>query len=255
MTLTVTDNRGDTATTTRTVTAVAPNVAPLARFTAAADDLAVALDAASSVDSDGTHHLATPGTTATARRPPGRRRATCTPRAGTYPVTLTVTDDRGGRSHHDPHRHRRSPPTCLPTAGFTAAVDDLALRLDASSSTDSDGTLVGYAWTFGDGATGTGRTATHTYAAAGQYPVTLTVTDDRGGVATTTRTVTAIAPNVLPTARFAPTVDDLTVALDGSASSDPDGTLRTLRWDLGDGTVLDRRPPRSTPTRRPAPTR
>src|SRR5436309_13321163 len=44
----------------------------------------------------------------------------------------------------------------------------------------SSGTIASYAWTFGDGATATGAMPTHAYASAGQYPVTLTVTDNLG---------------------------------------------------------------------------
>lgn len=55
------------------------------------------------------------------------------------------------------------------------------------------GTSVQYAWQFGDGATGAGQTATHTYTAPGAYTVTLTVTTtaNQQGSATTTATITA----------------------------------------------------------------
>ena len=46
----------------------------------------------------------------------------------------------------------------------------------------------------GDGQTGTGETASHTYAAAGSYPVTVTVTDDDGATATATASVTVSVP-------------------------------------------------------------
>lgn len=244
VTLTVTDSRGATATTARTVTAVAPNLAPVARSTTEVRDLDLTLDASASTDTDGTitavHWDHGDGTTSTGTT---SRHTYAAP--GLYPVTLTVTDDRGGRSTVT-RTVTAVAPNVLPTAAFAAATDDLGLAVDASSSTDSDGTITSHHWAFGDGAVATGRTATHTYAAPGQYTVTLTVTDDRGGSATTTRTVTAIAPNVLPTARFTPTAQDLTVALDASASSDPDGTVRSLRWDLGDGTVITGWTPRHT---------
>ena len=55
------------------------------------------------------------------------------------------------------------------------------MTFDAGGSSDGDGSVAGYAWDFGDGQTSsTGPTVTHAYAAAGTYPVTLTVTDDDG---------------------------------------------------------------------------
>lgn len=125
-------------------------------------------------------------------------------------------------------------PNVPPVAAFTAAGDDLELAVDASASTDPDGSLVDYAWTFGDGASGTGATASHTYDDAGTYDVTLTVTDDRGGSHATTQQVTVTA-NEPPVASFTASATHLTVAVDGQASSDPDGTLASHAWSFGDG--------------------
>lgn len=86
------------------------------------------------------------------------------------------------------------PPNTPPTAAFTSSATDLAVAVDAAGSTDPDGTITSYGWAFGDGGTATGRTAGHTYAAAGTYPVTLTVTDDDGATATRTTSVTVTAP-------------------------------------------------------------
>ncbi|PRY49342.1 PKD domain-containing protein [Geodermatophilus tzadiensis] len=77
-----------------------------------------------------------------------------------------------------------------PTAAVDVAVSDLTATVNGTSSADVDGTVAGYAWEFGDGVTGTGPTASHTYAAAGTYTVRLTVTDDDGATGTTTRVVT-----------------------------------------------------------------
>ena len=124
-----------------------------------------------------------------------------------------------------------------PTPSFTSSTNGLTADVDASASSDSDGTVAGYAWTFGDGGSATTRTAQHTYAGTGTYPVTLTVTDDRGAVASLTRSVSVTATNRAPTAAFSSVATDLSVALDGSSSTDLDGTVVGWSWVFGDGTT------------------
>ncbi|WP_231486516.1 PKD domain-containing protein [Candidatus Blastococcus massiliensis] len=127
----------------------------------------------------------------------------------------------------------------LPTAAFTSTVADLEASFDGRGSTDEDGSIASYAWDFGDGSTGTGATAQHVYAAAGTYPVTLTVTDDDGATAQVSApvTVTDPPPNAAPTAAFSAATSGLTVSVDGTASADTDGTVASHEWDFGDGST------------------
>jgi hypothetical protein len=71
-----------------------------------------------------------------------------------------------------------------PVAAFMASVAPAgsASSFDGSTSSDSDGTVVRYDWSFGDGASAldAGPTPTHTYRAPGPYTVTLKVTDNAG---------------------------------------------------------------------------
>lgn len=87
-----------------------------------------------------------------------------------------------------------STPNAAPTATFGSACVGLSCSFDASGSADLDGTIAAYAWSFGDGATGATATPNHTYASAGSYPVTLTVTDNGGATGSTTSTVTVTNP-------------------------------------------------------------
>jgi PKD repeat protein len=84
-----------------------------------------------------------------------------------------------------------------PTASFTATPISgqapLTVAFDASASSDPDGSIASYGWNFGDGTSGTGVTASRTYAAAGTFTVLLTVTDNSGGTASTTRSLTVSA--------------------------------------------------------------
>lgn len=102
--------------------------------------------------------------------------------SGDYTVQLTVTTDNG--------REKSCQKTVTvydagtpPVAAFSAA-PEIVLAGDEVTftdlSTDEDGTVVGWVWEFGDGATSAEQHPKHTYPAKGAYKVTLTVTDDAG---------------------------------------------------------------------------
>jgi uncharacterized delta-60 repeat protein len=84
-----------------------------------------------------------------------------------------------------------------PTASFTATPSPVdvgsAVAFDGNASADPDGTIVSHEWDFGDGSTGTGATASHSYATAGTYNARLTVRDGYGLTASTTRAITVKA--------------------------------------------------------------
>lgn len=82
----------------------------------------------------------------------------------------------------------------LPEAVFTATCGGLTCAFDANGSRDPDGSVTSYDWTFGDGSTGSGAAIDHTYSGAGNYTVTLTVTDNAGASTPTSQTVNVAAP-------------------------------------------------------------
>lgn len=85
-------------------------------------------------------------------------------------------------------------PNVPPTADFTTEIDGLSVLVDGEPSRDPDGQVKTYRWDFGDGTTASNNVSAHTYATAGSYPVTLTVTDWQGASSSTTRSVTVSAP-------------------------------------------------------------
>lgn len=116
------------------------------------------------------------------------------PSAGTYTVTLTVTDNEGATGSTSQNVAVGQPPANQPpVASFTASCAAFWIfhwcNFDGSGSSDPDGTIASYSWDFGDGTTGTGASGTHFYSSAGSRTVTLTVTDNGGATDTETKTV------------------------------------------------------------------
>ncbi len=86
-----------------------------------------------------------------------------------------------------------SPPIADAGPDKTAVVFS-TVSFDGSGSYDPDGTIVAYAWDYGDGGVGSGVTTTHSYNTVGPYTVTLTVTDNDGLTGTDTAQVTILTP-------------------------------------------------------------
>jgi PKD repeat protein len=156
---------------------------------------------------------------------------------GSYRATLTVEDGSG--------------------AACSVAVDSVNINLNRAPvavagqpvkscsggpvTFDGTGSTEGlnYTWDFGDGSTGTGKVATHTYAKGGNYKATLTVDDGKGTPCSTASASVPVTINSSPTVSVddaQPTCVGKTVALAASAS-DPDGDAVKLTWDFGDGTT------------------
>jgi PKD repeat protein len=113
------------------------------------------------------------------------------------------------------------------------------------TSRDSDGRVVGWSWTFGDGGTSGEQNPSHTFSAAGTYTVTLTATDDDGAADASTASVRVDAPppdNQPPTAAFDAECDELECDFDND-SDDPDGRITNQAWDFGDGGTSSERNP------------
>ena len=126
-----------------------------------------------------------------------------------------------------------------PTASFTApanAVTGVPLRFDGTGSTDpsQDQTsaaynganwsiapgIASYAWDWGDSTPGsTGATPSHSYASAGSYQVSLTVTDDLGFTSTVTKQV-SVSPPETPAVTTTPAtgISDQTATLNGQVN-------------------------------------
>ena len=115
---------------------------------------------------------------------------------GSYTVTVTVSDGTESASRSQTVIVRTKP-TANANGPYTST-EGASIDLTAAGSADPDGSIQSYAWDFGDGTTGSGAVASHTYAQDGAYSVTLTVTDNDGltGVASTNVVVSNVAPQI-----------------------------------------------------------
>ena len=161
--------------------------------------------------------------------------------AGSFTATLTVTDDSGRTGAADVTvRVVPRPPVAVASATPTSGDAPLPVAFTAAGSSDLDGSIVAYAWDFGDGTSATGAAVTHTYPAGGAYTATLTVTDNDGLTGSAALTISARAFNQFPAAVASATpstgVAPLVVTFTAAGSSDLDGSIVAYAWDFGDGT-------------------
>jgi PKD repeat protein len=125
------------------------------------------------------------------------------------------------------------PPNQPPTASFNDSCTDLGCNF-TDTSTDSDGSVVGWSWNFGDGNGSAAQNPNHTYASGGSYTVSLTVTDDGGETDQASTLVSVTPPNQPPSASFNDNCTDLGCNFTDT-STDGDGTIVSWSWDFGDG--------------------
>ena len=162
-------------------------------------------------------------------------------KSGTLTVTLTVTDDLGGRATVAKQVLVRNHP---PVASFEWSPVNPHARVPVtftSLSTDRDGRILSWAWDFDGkpGADATGPTAAHTFRSPGPHPVTLTVTDDGGATDVVTTVVNAI--NTPPVASFDWDADPLPTVQEPvrffNRATDTDGVVVLSEWTWGDGST------------------
>jgi len=204
------------------------------------DRLLVTLDAGGSSDADG-DNLVYMWDLGDGSEPVfGREIAHVFPRAGRFPVTLKVDDGSGlsNASDIDATTVIINAKPVADAGGNRDVCSGESILFDASGSTDADGDLLRYSWDFGDGRQSDIINPTHTYERPGTYPVTLSVADESGSQRGIDRDRIAVIVQEGP---IADAGADRTVCvnqevrMDGSASTDKDGSVNAFEWTFGDG--------------------
>ena len=135
------------------------------------------------------------------------------------------------------------PSNAPPVAAFSVRCSGLACTFE-DASTDDGGAVAAHAWSFGDDATSSDASPTHTYAApGGHFIVKVVVTDNDGAKATMSRKVSVSAvstpggaDNRPPVAAFAVACTNLTCRFtDQSTDPDAGDSLVSHAWSFGDG--------------------
>lgn len=154
---------------------------------------------------------------------------------GAMTVTFSVEDDLGAKASRSLIILSTENASPIAVGAFDCV--DLTCSFTSDSSTDADGYLASFRWTFGNGKSANLASPSHAYTSAGTYNVTLTVMDNRRGTGKWTGSVTVSLPNAAPVATMTASCVALLCSFDGTLSTDSDGTVGSWSWDFGDGNI------------------
>ncbi len=152
--------------------------------------------------------------------------------AGNFAVSLTVTGAGGSSTETKANFITVTEPA--PVADFTADVTSGETPLTVSFTNISTGNITSWSWEFGDVATSSEESPSHTYTTAGNFTVSLTVSGP-GGIDTVTKadfiSLTAIPPLAAFTTDRTNGIAPLTVQFTDQST----GTIDSRLWEFGDG--------------------
>jgi subtilisin family serine protease len=159
-----------------------PVPAPIAAFTASCSAAACSFDASTSTAQSNATYSWNYGDGTTGS---GKTSSHTYAGGGSYQVVLTVSD-AGGTSQSTQTLVVNAPaPAPAPVAAFTYTCSGITCSFDATTSKNA----VSYAWSFGDGTSGTGVKVSHRFGYLTNYTVTLTVKNSAGTGNSISRTI------------------------------------------------------------------
>ncbi len=163
--------------------------------------------------------------------------------AGLYSVTLTVTNSSGLSSHTTTQVQVVRPPNVLPSLVLNCTSDVInTLLCNANGSTDSDGNIVSYKYSWDDNSNdmkADSANITHVFSTSGSHSVTLTAIDNDGGVSTFVKSFTVKA-NTLPVANFSCDASKPQKLTCSSSSTDADvgDSIQSYSWKFGNASAF-----------------
>jgi len=179
-------------------------------------------------------------------------------KAGTYKVSLRVTDSAGTPATGDLEIEVTKPDNPVATVeveGLTGTILEAnkSYVFTAANSVAVNGKIEKYEWQLGDGKTAGTRTVTRTFTGMGEYDITLRVTDSAKKVGETVKRFTVVFAQTAPTIALKTTPEaalgtisgqaPFEVTFDASASTDPNDNIVEYSWDFnGDAKTDDTNP-------------
>ena len=172
-------------------------------------------------------------------------------RAGTFNVTLRVTDSNGEYSNSSIPVIIKGDKTIDGAISITpndeVLAPDRAYQFDASEFKSAEGTVSSYDWNFGDGKLSTGRKITHTFTKEGVYEISVKLKDDKGNQRTISKNYTVSSSPSGLFARIQTTPQNTSGTLKGiapfrvnfDAGNSSGGQIVEYNWDFNSDGIID----------------
>jgi len=171
----------------------------------------------------------------------GARITHCYPSPGSYKATLSVEDifDLTGEVALDSFTVSINYPPRADAGPDLVGAPGEEVVFDGSGSTDRDGVITAYNWSFGDGNTAGGVAVKHTFRDPRLYTATLRVEDDSDTPCNSAIDQCRVRINAQPVVKIGGSQiasPGQKVRFSGEESYDSDGRIVSYWWDFGDGT-------------------
>jgi outer membrane protein assembly factor BamB/Mg-chelatase subunit ChlD len=201
-----------------------------------------------SIGTDGTIYFGSTDNKVYALKPDGSKKWSFSTRGSVYSSPAINNDGTIYIGSQDSHLYaigipgQNQPPVANADPDKTVFEGDI-VYFDSSGSYDPDGTIVNYDWNFGDGSPHSNmENPRHIFNYAGNYTVTLTVTDDEGARGSDTCTINVlivIKPPVADAGLDQTVYENDVVYFDGSGSYATVGAIKSLKWDFNSNVDSD----------------